>query len=101
MGLIAQKLEERRAKTIRRAIWHRKQPRYAQGKAVRSLDELERQIDAMHDEIAALLHERNARPKDPEVKGRIEDAVERLRQLEIEYADQADAHCTTDHAVPP
>jgi len=98
MGLAAQKLEERRTKTIQRAIWHRKQPQV--GKALLSLHELERQINAMHDEVAALLHERNARPNDLEVKARIDDALEQLRQLEIEYADRAEAHCTTDHAVP-
>ncbi|MRG95538.1 hypothetical protein [Polyangium spumosum] len=97
MGLAAQKLEKRRGKSIHRATWHRKQPQV--GKALPSLDELERQINAMHDEVAALLHERNARPKDAEVKAKLEAAIARRRQLQIEYADRSETECSPEHAA--
>jgi len=64
-----------------------------------TLADLESLINAAHNEVAALLHERNAQPDDPEVKTRLAAANERRRLAEVDYADQFDAAHRAD-AVP-
>lgn len=55
-------------------------------------DDLDARIDAYHDRIASLMHERNKYPEDKDIVTRLQNQFAELRALQKERADQMSAY---------
>lgn len=66
----------------------------------RRLDALEARIGAQHDHIAALMHERNARPDDGDVTARLQLGLDELVEMQREYAELMSAYYRPTRPAP-
>ena len=64
------------------------------------LDELDEQIGTQHDRIAALMHERNARPEDKDVAARLQGAFKALRVLQHAQVDRMSTYFRPTMPLP-
>ncbi|AUX27181.1 hypothetical protein SOCEGT47_077620 [Sorangium cellulosum] len=106
----AELLIERRRATERRMSWSLSRSKLlsasqtsadeARAALRRRIDALEEQTGAQHDRIAALMHERNARPDDDDVAARLQLALDELLEMQREYAELMSAYYCPTRPAP-
>ncbi|MFS8068809.1 MAG: hypothetical protein ACMG6S_20810, partial [Byssovorax sp.] len=82
------------------AVFQRLAPANDQSDLRGQLDELDEQIGAQHDRIAALMHERNARPEDKDVAARLQGAFEALRVMQHAQVDRMSTYLRPSMPLP-
>ncbi|WP_437591111.1 hypothetical protein [Sorangium sp. So ce1000] len=107
---IPELLAERRRVTARMMDWNLPRPKLlsasqapaddARVELRRRIDTLEEQTGTQHDRIAALMHERNARPDDGDVAARLQLALDVLVEMQREYAELMSAYYRPVFPVP-
>ncbi len=106
---IAEHPVSRRQVSAGRAVWSLSQtkmfsppsvPANDQSDLRDELDELDEQIGAQHDRIAALMHERNARPEDKDVAARLQGAFEALRVMQHTQVDRLSTYFRPTMPMP-
>ncbi|WP_044964009.1 hypothetical protein [Sorangium cellulosum] len=106
----AELLIERRRVTERMMCWSLPRPKLlsagqapaddARAELRRRIDALEEQTGAQHDHIAALMHERNARPNDGDVAARLQLALDELVEMQRKYAELMSAYYRPTRPAP-